>query len=90
MTFCPICRVLDPAGATCPYDYCPKNIDPKPPPELDAIARKVLGHHPKPKSKPAKARKRRAAKIVKERSRANPFLHSENCPSHDGDDCTCQ
>jgi hypothetical protein len=36
--------------------------------ELDAIARKVLGYHPKPKSKPAKARKRRAAKIVKEKS----------------------
>jgi len=40
---------------------------PKPPPELDAIARKVLAYHPKPKSKPAKARKRRAAKIAKER-----------------------
>lgn len=38
---------------------------PKPPPELDAIARKVLSYKPKPKSKPAKARKRRAAKIAK-------------------------
>jgi hypothetical protein len=36
-----------------------------PPPELDAIARKVLAYKPKPKSKPAKARKRRAAKIAK-------------------------
>lgn len=40
---------------------------PKPPPELDAIARKVLSYKPKPKSKPAKARKRRAAKIAKEK-----------------------
>jgi hypothetical protein len=30
---------------------------PKPPPELDAIARKVLAYHPKPKSKAAKRRK---------------------------------
>lgn len=35
---------------------------PKPPPELDAIARKVLSYKPKPKSKAAKKRKRRAAK----------------------------
>jgi hypothetical protein len=41
--------------------------DQKPPPELDAMARKVLSYHPKPKSKPAKARKRRAAKITKAR-----------------------
>ena len=33
--------------------------DQKPPPELEAIARKVLAYKPKPKSKPAKARKRR-------------------------------
>ena len=33
---------------------------PKPPPELDAIARKVLAYKPKPKSKPAKARQRKA------------------------------
>lgn len=32
---------------------------------LDAIARKVLFYKPTPKSKPAKARKRRAAKIAK-------------------------
>jgi hypothetical protein len=38
---------------------------PKPPPELEAIARRVLSYHPKPKSKPAKTRKRRAAKIAK-------------------------
>jgi hypothetical protein len=41
---------------------------PKPPPELDAMARKVLSYKPRPKSKPAKARKRRAAKIARERS----------------------
>jgi hypothetical protein len=40
---------------------------PKPPPELDAIAHKVLSYKPKPKSKPAKARNRRAAKIAKEK-----------------------
>lgn len=40
---------------------------PNPPPELDAMARKVLSYKPKPKSKPAKARKRRAAKIAKEK-----------------------
>lgn len=39
---------------------------PKPPPELDAIASRVLSYKPKPKSKPAKARKRRAVKIAKE------------------------
>lgn len=39
--------------------------DQKPPSELDAIARKVLSYKPKPKSKPAKARKRRAAKIAR-------------------------
>lgn len=39
---------------------------PKPPPELDAIVRKVLSYKPKPKSKPAKARNRRAAKIARE------------------------
>jgi hypothetical protein len=35
----------------------------KPPKELDAIADKVLGYRPKPKSEPAKKRKRKAAKI---------------------------
>jgi hypothetical protein len=32
---------------------------------LDAIAAKVLAYRPKPKSAPAKRRKRRAAKIAK-------------------------
>jgi hypothetical protein len=32
--------------------------NPKPPPELDAIARKVLAYHPKPKSKAGKKRKK--------------------------------
>jgi len=38
---------------------------PKPPAVLDKIAAVVLAYRPKPKSKPAKARKRRAAKMVK-------------------------
>jgi hypothetical protein len=33
---------------------------------LDAIVDKVLAYKPKPKTKPAKKRKRRAAKIAKE------------------------
>jgi hypothetical protein len=33
---------------------------------LDAIVDKVLAYKPKPKSKPAKKRKKRAAKIAKE------------------------
>lgn len=41
---------------------------PKPPPELDAIARKVLAYKSKPKSKAAKARKRRATKIQRGKS----------------------
>ena len=38
---------------------------PKPPPELDAIARKVLAYHPKPKSKAAKKRKKAAKKAAR-------------------------
>jgi len=34
---------------------------------LDKIADAVLAYRPKPKSKPAKARKRRAAKLAKKR-----------------------
>jgi len=45
------------------------NDQPKPPEAFDAIARKVLAYRPKPKSKPAKARKRRAAKAQRERGR---------------------
>ena len=41
--------------------------DQKPPEALEKIARVVLAYRPKPKSKPAKARKRRAAKIAKSR-----------------------
>jgi len=37
----------------------------KPPKVLDAIADKVLRYRPRPKSKPAKRRKRRAAKLRK-------------------------
>jgi len=40
---------------------------PTPPKELDAIADVILAYRPKPKSKPAKKRKRRAAKIAKTR-----------------------
>jgi len=39
--------------------------DPKTPKELDAIADVVLAYRPKPKSKPGKKRKRRAAKLSK-------------------------
>jgi hypothetical protein len=37
----------------------------KPPKELDAIADVVLAYRPKPKSKPGKKRKKRAAKLAK-------------------------
>jgi hypothetical protein len=37
------------------------------PQALDAIADLVLAYRPKPKSNPAKKRKRRTAKIVRER-----------------------
>jgi hypothetical protein len=40
----------------------------KAPPELDAIVDKVLAYRPKAKSKGAKKRKKRAAKIAKEKS----------------------
>jgi hypothetical protein len=39
--------------------------EPKVPKELDAIADVVLAYKPKPKTKPAKKRKKKAAKIVK-------------------------
>lgn len=39
----------------------------KPPKALDAIVDVVLAYHPKPKSKPARRRKRRAAKVEKAR-----------------------
>ena len=38
---------------------------PEPPKELDAIADVILAYRPKPKSKPAKKRKRRANKLRK-------------------------
>jgi hypothetical protein len=41
---------------------------PKPPAVLDAVADKVLAYRPKPKSKPAKKRVRRAKKIQRESS----------------------
>jgi hypothetical protein len=37
----------------------------KPPKELDAIADVVLAYRPKPKTKPGKKRKQRAAKLAK-------------------------
>jgi hypothetical protein len=46
-----------------------KKEKPKPedvPRELDAIADVVLAYRPKPKSEPAKKRKKRAAKLAKE------------------------
>jgi hypothetical protein len=39
----------------------------KPPSALDAIADVVLAYKPKPKTKPAKKRKMRAAKIAREK-----------------------
>lgn len=36
---------------------------------LDAIADKVLAYRPKPKSEPAKRRKRRAAKITRAKAK---------------------
>ena len=36
---------------------------------LDAVADKVLAFSPKPKSEPAKARKARKAKIIRERKK---------------------
>ncbi len=39
--------------------------EPRIPKALDAIVDKVLAYRPKPKTKPAKKRKRRAAKIAK-------------------------
>ncbi len=39
----------------------------KPRDALDAMTDKVLSYRPKPKSEPAKARKRRAAKLAKKR-----------------------
>ena len=39
---------------------------PKPSKAFDAMVRVVLAYRPKPKSKPAKRRKRRAEKIAKE------------------------
>jgi len=44
---------------------------PKPeeiPKELDAIADVVLAYRPKPKTKPGKKRKKRAAKMAKEKT----------------------
>jgi hypothetical protein len=38
---------------------------PQPPKQLDAIADVILAYRPKPKSKPGKKRKRRAAKLSK-------------------------
>jgi len=40
---------------------------PKTPEVLDAIADVVLAYRPKPKTKPAKKRKKRAAKIAREK-----------------------
>jgi hypothetical protein len=41
---------------------------PKPPEILDAMVAVVLAYKPKPKTKPAKKRKKRAAKIAKAQS----------------------
>ena len=59
--FCDDCPPLG-----CPTDKtrcleCPRRT----PPELDAMADKVLAYRPKPKSEAAKSRKRKAAKVAR-------------------------
>jgi hypothetical protein len=44
---------------------------PRTPKELDAIVDKVLAYRPKPKTKPAKKRKKLAAKIARQERAAN-------------------
>lgn len=44
---------------------------PQPPKALDAIADVVLAYRPKPKSKPAKKRVRRAVKVKKQAAALN-------------------
>lgn len=52
---------------------------PKVPKELDAIADVVLAYKPKPKSEPAKKRKRQSAKLAKKAKPSSGKLHlSEN------------
>jgi hypothetical protein len=53
---------------------------PKPPKILDAMVAVVLAYRPKPKSKPAKKRKKRAAKIAKMQS--SPESINKNSPKH--------
>jgi hypothetical protein len=43
------------------------------PKALDAIADIVLAYRPKPKSKPAKKRKKRNAKLAKEKDKASSY-----------------
>ncbi len=43
--------------------------DDKPPKKLGEIADKVLAYRPKPKSKPAKTRKRKAAKLKRDKAK---------------------
>ena len=44
---------------------------PKPPKIFDAMVSVVLAYRPKPKSKPAKKRKKRAAKIAMEKKQSS-------------------
>jgi hypothetical protein len=69
-------RFWVPAGDAVPMRWPPGRLPhangghvtkPKAPPELDAISDVVLAYHPKPKSKPARKRKRKAAKLAKEK-----------------------
>jgi hypothetical protein len=43
----------------------------KPPKEFDAIVDMVLAYKPKPKTKPAKKRKKRAAKIARKERKSS-------------------
>ena len=59
---CPTCRSENTAAAD-------GRIYDDPPKALDTIADVVLAYRPKPKSKPAKKRKRRAAKATRDRQK---------------------
>ncbi len=65
---CPVCgRPTTTKGKpnACGLGYCPRLESP--PKALDSIVDVVLAYRPKAKSKPARRRKRRAAKIAKEK-----------------------
>ena len=58
-----VVRIFDQAAESGAKVHVSRSL--RPPKALDAIADVVLAYRPKPKSKPAKKRKRRASKIAK-------------------------